>query len=434
MAGLSLDSFNIPRFPGTGGDANNTGANTGTATDANGPHGPNSPYPNHPSNGLVNNLTSYYHRYMSFCNQLLIWFNQQSIIKKIMIIVLGILGIILVGLFMVFHVYIIKFMIYLSDKWGELKYGRLLLFTLVFFVGFPPLIGFSSLSVLCGMVYGIFSGWILLATASITGSFCSFLVFRYLLKSKADSLLKSNEKFRAFSEILKEDQSLLLLILIRLCPLPYSLSNGALASIPELSPMTYLSASILTAPKLFIHVFIGHQFKDIGDDHNSTLKRVIDGVSLVITTIASSVTTYIIYMKMQQRLAIYHNLLNNGGVYGDEGSGDYNDMIFGNFNDDDSGNNLELNSTDFDADNFIIENDDEAEAEAEADGSKVPDITKPLNLSNNESTGSISKPLYHDNDGNENHNDDDDDYDNYYHDVNDNGKDHITKAKAYRDY
>lgn len=277
------------------------------------------------------------------------WLNEQPVSKRIGIYLLMVLGGIGIIMVIIFHAVFIKILIMISQKWRDLPYGGVILFTLVFFVGFPPLLGFSSLSILCGMVYGVFPGWLLLSTASISGSFVSFLTFRYLLRSRAEQLLRSNEKFKAFAEILKQDQSLMLLILIRLCPLPYSLSNGALASIPELSPVTYLLASVLTSPKLFIHIFVGHQLIDIGDSGNTTMGRIFDGISLVITACASATTMYIIYDRMQKKLDQFH-----ANSYHDE------NIIFGNFDDDDeSGNNLELESTDFDADNFIIEDEPE---------------------------------------------------------------------------
>lgn len=277
------------------------------------------------------------------------WLSQQPTSKRIGIYILMVLGAIGVIMVVIFHAVFIKLLILISQKWRDLPYGGVILFILVFFVGFPPILGFSSLSILCGMVYDVFPGWLLLSTASISGSFASFLTFRYLLRSRAEQLLKSNEKFKAFAEILKQDQSLMLLILIRLCPLPYSLSNGALASIPELSPITYLLASVLTSPKLFIHIFVGHQLIDIGDSGNTTMGRIFDAISLVITACASATTMYIIYDRMQKKLDQFH-----ANSYHDE------NIIFGNFDDDDeSGNNLELESTDFDADNFIIEDEPE---------------------------------------------------------------------------
>ena len=76
----------------------------------------------------------------------------------------------------------------------------------------------------------------------------------------------------------------------------------------------------------------------------------MDIISIVITGTAATLAAYLIYAKMQQKLASYHSR----GIAADDV------MVFGNFEDDlELGSNeIELNSADFDADNFIIEDDD----------------------------------------------------------------------------
>lgn len=278
------------------------------------------------------------------------WYLEQSTIKQILLggalVVIGVISVLMV----IFHIHIIRFLIYLSDEWHNLKYGSLIIFALVFMVGFPPLIGFSALSFLTGMIYGCPQGWPLIASASVLGSTCSFIVYRYVLHNQAVKLMNHNDTFRAFAEILGEGNSLFLLILIRLCPLPYSLSNGALAAIPELPLLTYFLATLITSPKILIHLFVGSKLKQIGDDKSSGGTKIVDIISIVITGTAATLAAYLIYAKMQQKLASYHSR----GIAADDV------MVFGNFEDDlELGSNeIELNSADFDADNFIIEDDD----------------------------------------------------------------------------
>ncbi|CAH2353616.1 golgi apparatus membrane protein Tvp38p [[Candida] railenensis] len=335
------------------------------------------PNTNHINSIYKQNLS----KFQNFSEELTKRYDELTPTKKILVWILAVFNVIAVVLILIFHSYIIKSLVKLSDKWADLKFGHLLLFTLVFMVGFPPLLGFSPLSLLCGMVYGFPYGWPLLASAMFTGSFASFLVFRYLLHKQAVRLIQANEKFRAFSDILKEDQSLLILILIRLCPLPYSLSNGALAAIPELSAWTYALASLITSPKLLIHVYVGWKLKSLGDETKTFATKVVDFVSILITGAASALTTWLIYSRMQRKLEIYHSSRQ-------QTNGDYDAMIFGNFDDNDlsSNNNVELDSNDFDADNFVIgdEDDDEEEVEldevrAETDQADVTKSTSPTN-------------------------------------------------------
>lgn len=280
------------------------------------------------------------------------WYEQQSPRKKALLVVGGIFCIIIGILLLLFHNFFLELLVGLSDSWDQLRFGKVILWTLIFFVGFPPLLGFTPLAMLCGMTYGFPYGWPLLASASVLGSLASFLVFRHILHNQAKKLVQLSEQFRAFSEILREDASLFLLILLRLCPLPYSLSNGALAAIPELPTLTYFLASLITSPKMLIHVFVGHTMKTLADSTRSTSAKIIDVISVLLTGSSLLLASYIIYNKMQKKVISYHQHPRS------------DEMIFGNFNDDiESGQNLELASTDFDDDNFIITDDEEAHDE-----------------------------------------------------------------------
>lgn len=274
------------------------------------------------------------------------WYREQPLWKRLLLATLAVAAAATGFLVLIFHQRIIKVLVRISDMLLHSYVGGVVFFTLIFLVGFPPLLGFTALLMLCGMVYGFPQGWPLLASASITGSFASFLVFRHLFKDQAASLVRKNEKFRAFSEILLEDDSLFLLILIRLCPLPYSLLNGALASIPHLSASTFLMASIITSPKMFVHIFVGHAIKNLGDDQRPASSKWIDLINIVLPVLALLVSSYIIYNRMEIKLQSFRSQPES-----------YEEMTF-NLELDPSAN-LELDPADYDDDNFIIGFDDE---------------------------------------------------------------------------
>lgn len=279
------------------------------------------------------------------------WYRAQLLARRVLLALAALACAAAGVLVLVFHRRVVGALVDVSNRLEHLRWGAAILFALVFMVGFPPLLGFSALLMLCGMVYGFPYGWPLLALASISGSLASFLVFRYVLRRQAELLVQKHENFRAFSEILREDASLFLLVLIRLCPLPYSLLNGALAAIPNLPAWTYFLASVITSPKMLIHVFVGHTIKNLGDAARPKHAKALDVLSIVITAGAVSLATYIIYNRMQKKLQLYHQNARTGPGY--------DELVFGNFDDDlESGANLELNSGDFDEDNFIIADDD----------------------------------------------------------------------------
>ncbi|ANZ77830.1 BA75_04556T0 [Komagataella pastoris] len=239
-------------------------------------------------------------------SQLASWYQGQPIWKKALIvsnmIVLSALGV----LALVYHERLLSVLQSMGTGIKDLKYGWLMLFGLVYTVAFPPLIGYAMLSTLCGMVYGISFGWPLLMTSTVLGSLSSFLVFRYLLHDYSVRLVESHSKLKAITAILTGrnnwKESLFILSMIRLCPLPYSLSNGALAAVPGLSSAVVLGASVLTSPKLLIPLFIGSKINNIGDAESTGWEKIVDLLSIFITSTAFTTTTYVIYYKMQQQM------------------------------------------------------------------------------------------------------------------------------------
>lgn len=102
--------------------------------------------------------------------------------------------------------------------------------------------------------------------------------------------------------MLKHD-GLKLLIMIRLCPLPYSLSNGAMSTFPTVKPLVFALATAIASPTLMVHVFIGDRLAAIarsGDQMDRTTKA-INWASIIGGGILGVVTGYLIYQRTVAR-------------------------------------------------------------------------------------------------------------------------------------
>lgn len=203
--------------------------------------------------------------------------------------------------FAIFHEQILSWMVKVSTEYAQLKLGWLYLILLLFLVSFPPLIGYSAISTFTGMAYGFPWGWPILAAGTLFGSFLSFLTFRYILRERAVALAHKNIKFMAFSHTLEQDR-FTLLWLIRLCPLPYSLSNAALSSVPSVQPWRFFVATGLTTPKLFLHIFIGDRLAKLGKSTDNSAK-LVNFLSILIAVSVGIATTYLIYNRTVQKAA-----------------------------------------------------------------------------------------------------------------------------------
>ena len=106
--------------------------------------------------------------------------------------------------------------------------------------------------------------WFVVASATIVGSTVSFLVSRHILHNFVSRLMHNDPRFAALALTIKHD-GLKLLIMIRLCPLPYSLSNGALSTIPTVDWPQFMLATAIVSPKLLLHVFVGSKLGELAE-------------------------------------------------------------------------------------------------------------------------------------------------------------------------
>lgn len=135
----------------------------------------------------------------------------------------------------------------LAQSWRDLPYhsGALIIFLLICITGFPPVIGYSSAVTLGGFVYGFPGGWPIAASATVVGSTAAFVASRGVLGGYVQALVGKDKRFVALGQVLRRD-GIKVLTAIRFCPLPYSLSNGFLATIPNVSVGAFAAGTLFS--------------------------------------------------------------------------------------------------------------------------------------------------------------------------------------------
>ncbi|KAM4054850.1 SNARE associated golgi protein [Hirsutella rhossiliensis] len=191
-----------------------------------------------------------------------------------------------------------------ARAWRERRGGWLLVFALIFAAAFPPLVGYSTATTLAGFVYGFPAGWPLAAAACVAGSLCAFLASRTVLSAYVDRLVGRDHRFVALGQVLRRD-GLWCLTGIRFCPLPYSLSNGFLATIPSITPLAFTLSTALSSPKLLVHVFIGSRLAALADKGNSMTAgdKAINYLSMFLGSAVGIGVGLIIYRRTAARAA-----------------------------------------------------------------------------------------------------------------------------------
>jgi hypothetical protein len=123
-----------------------------------------------------------------------------------------------------------------------------------------------------------------------------------MLSGFVTRLTAKDPNFAALALTLKHD-GFKLLVMIRLCPLPFSLTNGALSSIPTVSVTKFFLATAFASPKLFLHVWIGQQMAVLAEsgDKMDLKTRIVSYIGIAIGSIAGASTGWIIWRQTKQR-------------------------------------------------------------------------------------------------------------------------------------
>jgi uncharacterized membrane protein YdjX (TVP38/TMEM64 family) len=222
----------------------------------------------------------------------------QKLLAVIALIIIGVLGI----LFLIYNHQVYEWLKPVADKWRNIPGGRLILFTIIFVCAFPPVIGYSTALTIAGFLYGFPNGWFVAAAANVLGSLASFVACKTFLSNYVHKLVGEDKRFAALALVLKHD-GLKILVMIRLCPLPYSLSNGAMATFPTVSPLSFTLATALATPKLFIHVFIGSRFADLVERgaEMDIVTRIVNYASIAAGGLLGIGLGYYIYQRTVAR-------------------------------------------------------------------------------------------------------------------------------------
>lgn len=164
------------------------------------------------------------------------------------------------------------------------------------------MLGWSTAGTVAGYLFGVWKGWLVYGTASVVGSTCSFIVSRTILSGFVQRLVSHDKRFTALSLILKYD-GLKLLCMIRLCPLPYSICNGAISTFPTVQPLMYGLATAIISPKFLISVFIGSRLRILSGDEMSPGAKALNIISVIIGIFIGVFTGWYIYKRTLARAA-----------------------------------------------------------------------------------------------------------------------------------
>lgn len=175
----------------------------------------------------------------------LAWYLRLPFLQQVLI---GLAGLVLGVLGLLALVYTQAFFDWLgpvAEKWRRLPGGWLINFAMIFVTSFPPVIGYATATTVAGFVWGFPWGWPIAAAACTLGSLGAFVASRTVLGNFVERMVGKDPRFVALAQVMRRE-GILYLTAIRFCPLPFSLSNGFLATIPSITPLAFTISTALS--------------------------------------------------------------------------------------------------------------------------------------------------------------------------------------------
>ncbi|KAM0283610.1 hypothetical protein ACHAQH_002388 [Verticillium albo-atrum] len=255
---------------------------------------------------------------------------------------------VLLILFLLYSHAIFAWLAPISHRWRALPGGWVLAWLFTFATAFPPVIGYGTSVTVAGFVYGFPLAYPIVATATVAGSLTAFHTSRTVFSGYVHRLVGSDPRFVALGQVLRKD-GLTMLTAVRFCPLPYSVSNGFLATIPSIRPGAFAAATAIASPKLLVHVFIGSRLALIAEKGDSMTAgdKAINYTSMALGGVVGLSVGWLIYHRTMARaaeLALEHHAqehpdhdhrrgsagsLGSGGMARGHGDFDYADVEAG---------------------------------------------------------------------------------------------------------
>lgn len=195
----------------------------------------------------------------------------------------------------VFHKQLVDWLRPISMKVRTVAWGWIIPVLVLFAVSFPPLFGGEIIAVLCGIVYGVWIGFGIVACGTLLGEIGNFYVFRFLLQNTAIKAERKSMTYASFADIIRNGNFFLLLA-TRLSAIPSHVTTAVFATV-GMGFWMFLATAVLSLPKYLSVVYLGVALdgsKTVKNQHSGS-RAVQIGVVVGVITITVVIAFFLVY-------------------------------------------------------------------------------------------------------------------------------------------
>ncbi|AEO60401.1 hypothetical protein MYCTH_2309592 [Thermothelomyces thermophilus ATCC 42464] len=175
-----------------------------------------------------------------------------------------------------------------SEKVRDLPAGWLIPIAILVIISFPPLFGHEIIALLCGVVYGLWIGFGIVAAGTFLGELCTWFAFRYMFRRKAEKLERTNLNYGALARLTR-DGGFWIVLVIRFSAIPSHFST-AVFSTCGVNFWSYAFATFVTLPKQIFLVYLGVLL--LQDKPDNSAKNIVFAIAFAVTVVMAVYIAY----------------------------------------------------------------------------------------------------------------------------------------------
>ncbi|KAF9524227.1 hypothetical protein CPB83DRAFT_861653 [Crepidotus variabilis] len=221
------------------------------------------------------------------------WIRKDWILYYIIIVVL----VTITALITIYHKQIVDWMtpiaVWLRD---EIKFGWLVPIGVLFVISFPPLFGHEIVAILCGLVWGLWIGFAIVAAGTFLGEVGNFYAFKYCCRARGEKLERTKISYACLAQVVR-DGGFKIALVARLSAIPGHFTT-AVFSTCGMNIFVFSIAAILSMPKQLITVYLGVILEQSATGVKDVKSRIISDVVLAITVVITVAAMWYILRQM----------------------------------------------------------------------------------------------------------------------------------------
>ncbi|KAH9010089.1 snare associated Golgi protein-domain-containing protein [Lactarius deliciosus] len=187
----------------------------------------------------------------------------------------------------------------LTDRilFASLPGGWSIPIAILFVISFPPLFGHEIVAILCGVVWGLWIGFAIVAAGTFLGELGNFYAFKYCCRARGEKLEKTNMQYGCLARVVREGGFKIALV-ARFSAIPGHFTTAVFATC-GMGVWTFALAAFLSLPKQLATVYIGVIIESTGKKE-TVAQRIASYSVITITTIVTIVAAWYIYRELNR--------------------------------------------------------------------------------------------------------------------------------------